>query len=141
MYVLSISIAILSQVLYHIAQKAMATGTRPFVLLAIVYGIATVSCVGLSAVGAKSVTASDLKSLLSWPTFLLAASVVGIEIGYLLAYRQGWSIGLAFSVASTATVVLLAMIGLMLFRESLNGWQMAGLGLALIGTWLVVANR
>jgi drug/metabolite transporter (DMT)-like permease len=141
MYALSITIAILSQVLYHVAQKALPSGTKPFLLLAAVYAIATVSCVGLSAVGAKSVTTSDLKPLMSWPVLLLAASVVGIEIGYLLAYRQGWSIGLAFSVSATATVVLLAVLGLLLFSESLNGWQIGGMGLALVGAGLVVVNR
>ncbi|WP_374653513.1 EamA family transporter [Dongia sp.] len=141
MYPLSITIAIVSQVLYHVAQKAMPSGTRPFLLLAVVYAIATVSCVCLSFVGAKSMTMSDLKPLLSWPVLLLTASVVGIEIGYLLAYRQGWSIGLAFSVASTATVILLAIIGFLALSESLNKWQMSGLGLALVGTWLVVFHQ
>jgi len=141
MYVFSITIAILSQVCYHVAQKSMPPGTRPFLLLGIVYAIATIACFGFSAIGSKSVTMSDLKPLLSWPTFLLAASVVGIEIGYLLAYREGWSIGLAFSVASTATVVLLAVLSLVFFSENLNGWQIVGLGLALLGTWLVVVHR
>ncbi|GAB2174778.1 EamA family transporter [Dongia sp. agr-C8] len=141
MYTLSITIAILSQVLYHFAQKALPAGTRPFLLLAVVYAIATVSCLGLATVGARPLAMSDLKPLLSWPVVLLAASVVGIEIGYLLVYRQGWSVGLAFSVASTATVVLLAVTGLLLFRESLNAWQILGLGLAVAGTWLVVIHR
>src|SRR5262245_17598960 len=125
MYALSITIAILSQVLYHVAQKALPSGTRPFLLLAVVYALATVSCAGLSVVGMKSMTTSDLKPLFSWPILLLAASVVGIEIGYLLAYRHGWSVGLAYNVAGTATVVMLAILGLFLFRESLNGWQIA----------------
>ncbi|WP_395020363.1 hypothetical protein [Dongia sp.] len=141
MYPLSISIVILSQVLYHIALKAVPSGNRPFLLLAIVYAMATLSCVGLSVVGAKPMTTADLKPLLSWPTLLLAASVVGIEIGYLLAYRHGWSVGTAFSVASTSTVILLAVLGLLLFSESLNGWQLAGLALALAGAGLVVIKR
>jgi len=37
--------------------------------------------------------------------------------------------------------VLLAIVGLFLFREGLNLWQIAGLGLALAGTWLVVYHR
>jgi drug/metabolite transporter (DMT)-like permease len=141
MYALSLTIAILSQVLYHVAQKALPSGTRPFLLLAVVYAIATVSCAGLSAIDGRSPATSDLRPLLSWPVLLLAVSVVGIEIGYLLAYRQGWSMGLAFSVCSTATVVLLAVTGLLLFSENLNIWQIAGLGLALSGASLVVLHR
>jgi drug/metabolite transporter (DMT)-like permease len=141
MYALSIAIVILSQVLYQVAQKKLPSGTQPFLLLAVVYAMATIACAGLAVIGAKSMTASELKPLLGWPIWLLAASVVGIEIGYLLAYRQGWSVALAFSVASTSTVVLLAVVGLFLFRESLNAWQIVGLGLALAGTWLVVVHR
>jgi drug/metabolite transporter (DMT)-like permease len=38
-------------------------------------------------------------------------------------------------------VVLLAVLGLLLFSESLNGWQIGGMGLALLGAGLVVINR
>ena len=141
MYTVSITIVILSQVLYQVAQKSLPSGTRPFLLLAVVYAFATASCVAFAAVGGKSVTANDLKPLLSWPVLLLTASVVGIEVGYLLAYRHGWSMGPSFSVASTATVALLAITGLVLFRESLSPWQIVGLGLALAGTSLVVFHR
>jgi drug/metabolite transporter (DMT)-like permease len=142
MYALSMTILIASQVLYQVAQKKLPTGTQPFLLLAVVYAMATVACTGFAFVGPKSVTAAELKPLLlSWPIWLLAATVIGIEIGYLWAYRQGWSVALAFSVASTSTVVLLAIVGLFLFREGLNLWQIVGLGLALAGTWLVVYHR
>jgi len=142
MYALSMTILIASQVLYQVAQKKLPTGTQPFLLLAVVYAMATIACTGLAFIGPKSMTAAELKPLLfSWPIWLLAATVIGIEIGYLWAYRQGWSVALAFSVASTSTVVLLAIVGLFLFRESLNIWQVVGLGLALTGTWLVVYNR
>jgi drug/metabolite transporter (DMT)-like permease len=142
MYVFSMAILIVSQVLYQVAQKKLPTGTPPFLLLAVVYAMATVVCAGFAVVGAKPTTLGELKPLLfSWPIWLLAATVIGIEIGYLWAYRQGWSVALAFSVASTSTVVLLAIVGLFLFRESLNSWQIVGLGLALAGTWLVVYHR
>jgi drug/metabolite transporter (DMT)-like permease len=142
MYAFSMTILIVSQVLYQVAQKKLPSGTQPFLLLAVVYAMATVACTGLAVIGAKSLTAAELKPLLlNWPIWLLAATVIGIEFGYLLAYRQGWSVALAFSVASTSTVVLLAIVGLFLFRESLNLWQIVGLGLALAGTWLVVYHR
>jgi len=142
MYALSMTILIASQVLYQVAQKKLPTGTHPFLLLAVVYAMATVACTGFAFIGAKPNMTAELKPLLlSWPIWLLAATVIGIEIGYLWAYRQGWSVALAFSVASTSTVVLLAIVGLFLFRESLNLWQMVGLGLALTGSWLVVYHR
>jgi len=142
MYALSMTILIVSQVLYQVAQKKLPSGTEPFLLLAVVYAMATVACAGFAVIGAKPMSAAELKPLLlSWPVWLLAATVIGIEFGYLWAYRQGWPVALAFSVASTSTVVLLAIVGLLLFRESLNPWQIVGLGLALAGTWLVVYHR
>ena len=142
MYALSMTILILSQVLYQVAQKKLPSGTQPFLLLAVVYAMATLACTGFAVIGPKAMTGAELKPLLlSWPIWLLAATVIGIEIGYLWAYRQGWSVALAFSVASTSTVVLLAIVGLFLFREGHNLWQIVGLGLALAGTWLVVYHR
>ena len=77
---------------------------------------------------------------MSWPTCLLALAIIGIEIGYLLAYRSGWKLGATFAMTSVATVSLLALLGIVWFGEIIDGERALGLALALAGGWLVVAR-
>jgi multidrug transporter EmrE-like cation transporter len=77
---------------------------------------------------------------LSWPTCLLALAVVGIEMGYLLAYRSGWKLGTTFAVASVATASMLALLGAAWFGDLLDGRRALGLALALAGGCLVVVR-
>ena len=87
----------------------------------------------------QTVALTDLRRLLTWPTVLLALSVVGIEIGYILAYRAGWKIGVTYAFASGATVAILALLGALYFGDHLDIRKCLGLVLVLLGGWLVVA--
>lgn len=99
-FVYSIGIVIASQVTYQLAVKAIPQGSNPFGVLIIVYGLAMITCVVLSPLAGRSVAFADVRRLLSWPACLLALAVVGIEIGYLLAYRSGWKLGATFAVTA-----------------------------------------
>lgn len=134
-----IALVILTSVLYQLAQRAMPRGANPFALLTLVYGIGVALCCTAGVIAGGRFAAAKLLPLFSWPSWLLAASVVGIEVGYLLAYRAGWTLGSAFAVASTASTVLLALIGLCFFAETLSVRRVCGLLLALGGLWLLLA--
>jgi drug/metabolite transporter (DMT)-like permease len=75
---------------------------------------------------------------LNWASVGLGVTLVGLELGFLLAYRLGWSVSLA-GLASNATVsVLLLPVGYLLFRERLTPLNLAGVVVAVIG--LVLMN-
>ena len=74
---------------------------------------------------------------LNWASFALAFTLVGLEIGFLLAYRTGWSINIA-GLASNATVsILLIPVGFYLFREHLTRTNAIGVVLAILGLILM----
>lgn len=139
-FVYSIVLVIGSQVVYQLAVKAIPRDANPFGVLILVYGIAMVACMALAPLAGKPIAIVDIKRLLGWPALLLAVAVVGIEVGYLLAYRSGWTLGITFAVSSVATVTLLALLGVLLFGEHLDARRILGLVLALAGGWLVVAR-
>jgi drug/metabolite transporter (DMT)-like permease len=87
----------------------------------------------------KPIGLEDAALLKQWPIWVLALSVVGIEIGYLLAYRAGWPLATTTGVTYTSTMVLLALIGATFFSESISLRRAAGLALAMGGVWLLVA--
>ena len=129
-----------SQLAYHLAQKTVAPSANPFAVFTLVYAVATLVCLFTAPVLGRSPSLGDFRQVLTWPVALLALSVVGIEIGYLVAYRNGWSLGITFAVASTTTVVLLAIVGTLFFTESLGARQLLGLSLVLGGSWMLVST-
>jgi hypothetical protein len=102
-FVYSIILVIAAQSLYQLAMKAVPAGANPLNVLIVAYGIAIAVCLVLSPMVGLSVTPTALRRLLTLPTVLLALSVVGIEVGYILAYRAGWKIGMTYAFASGAT--------------------------------------
>jgi len=38
---------------------------------------------------------------LNWASYLLAFSIVGLEVGFLLVYRSGWNLGIAAVLVTT----------------------------------------
>jgi drug/metabolite transporter (DMT)-like permease len=133
--------AIAGQVAYHLAQKSVPAAANPFATLSFAYFVGMVACVVAAPLAGNSLSMGDLRVAYSWQTWLLGASVVAIEIGYLLAYRSGWPIGVAFAIAATATTVLLAVVGALWFGEILGSRRILGLALATAGVWLVVTRR
>jgi drug/metabolite transporter (DMT)-like permease len=133
--------AIAGQVAYHLAQKSVPAAANPFATLSFAYLTGLISCIALAPLVGNPLSMSDVRVAYSWQTWVLGASIVAIEIGYLLAYRSGWSIGVAFAIAATTTTVLLAAIGGLWLGDTLGARRLIGLLLATGGVWLVVARR
>jgi len=136
---LTIGLVIASLVAYQLAQRTMPAGTNPFTIVAIAYFLGMIACVILAPRVGKPIGLDDVVLLKQWPIWVLAGSVVGIEIGYLLAYRAGWPLTITTGVTYTSTMVLLGLIGATFFAESISLRSAAGLVLATGGVWLLLA--
>ena len=74
---------------------------------------------------------------LNWATFALGFGIVGLELGFLLAYRAGWNLSLGALYSNVMVTVLLLPIGVLVFKETLTGRHWVGLALALSGLMLL----
>ena len=76
---------------------------------------------------------------INWASFALGASIIGLELGFLLAYRVGWNISIGSLIANTAVSLLLIPIGILLFKETLSIPNIIGVLLCVSG--LVLINK
>jgi len=136
---LTVGLVVASLVGYQLAQRTMPTGANPFTVVAIAYFLGIIACVLLAPGVGKPIGLEDAALLKQWPIWVLAGSVVGIEIGYLLAYRAGWPLATTTGVTYTSTMLLLAVIGATFFSEGISPRRAAGLALAMGGVWLLIA--
>ncbi len=127
-----------SFVTYHLVTKGLRADINPFVFLMPVYGVAlAVSAAlafvpGLTAPGGSGPATRDLVLAL-----VLGLALVGIEAGFILAYRAGWAVSLAPTVANVAVALVLLPVALLVLREKVSVVNLAGLGLAVLGLVLM----
>ena len=75
---------------------------------------------------------------LNWASVAVGVAIVGIELGFVVAYRAGWRISVASLVANVSTALLLVAVGLVFFRERLSGRGALGIVLCMAGLGLVM---
>jgi drug/metabolite transporter (DMT)-like permease len=128
-----------SFMLYHLAIKALRPDLHPLAFLVGVYMVALLLTVGLwivfPALGPTGVRAGDMV----W-VVMLGVALVGIEFGFLMAYRNGWTVSVAPTFSNVTLALIMAPIGMIFLKERL-GWQgFAGLGFCVLGL-ILMARR
>jgi len=117
--------------------KSIPSNTNPFVVLAVTYATAMSVCFILLYSHPTSFWGSFRQ--LNWTAPALAFPIVGLELGFLLAYRAGWNINLAPTVSNVAVALVLVFVGLVFFKEKLSLVNLIGIIACIVG--LVLVNQ
>lgn len=137
MYVLSIVLIVASNIIYNITQKSTPQRANPFAALLVTYLTATV----MAFIGV--LISRDHKSLvhsfenINWTSIALGVSIVGLEFGYLMAYRAGWNISIGSLVANILLAVILIPIGIIVYKEGFSITKVFGALLCIAGLLLI----
>lgn len=139
MYVFSIVLIVASNILYNIFQKSTPQKVNPFVALIITY--VTAAILSFIAFLFSKADKSFFQSLgeLNWTSMALGFSIVGLEFGYLMAYRAGWNISIGSLVANIILAVLLIPIGIIFYKEGFELNKIFGAIFCVIG--LILINK
>ena len=133
----AIALTILSNVLYHLFQKVIPGNVNPLLSLAVTYLVAAAATLLLLPLFPVQGTLGAELRKINWASVGLGAVIVGLELGFLLAYRAGWDLSLANLVSNTTVALLLIPFGLLLFKEQLSLVNILGVILAIAGLVLV----
>jgi len=76
---------------------------------------------------------------LNWSSYLPALSIVGIEVGFLLAHRSGWNLGIAAVFTNVVASLILVPVVSLVFKDKLNWVNDAGTLVCPVG--LMMLNR
>jgi len=138
-YVFSIVLVVVSNVMYNVSQKSTPQNVNPFSALFITYLIAALFTI--TAAQFYKTNKGFVQSLydLNWTTLVLGLSIVGLEVGYLLAYRAGWDISIGSLVANISLALILIPIGVFFYQETFELHKIIGIVLCIIG--LIFINK
>lgn len=136
-YLWPIGLVVLSNVVYQICAKAVPGGMSPFVSLFITYLVgAAASLAAFLALGRQANLLEELRKA-NWAPFVLGVVIVGLEVGFIYAYRLGWEVSVASVVQSSFLALALLVVGRVLYGETLSLSKIAGVAICLVGLYFI----
>ena len=139
-YIWPIALAILSNVLYHICAKTTPEEVHPFASLTVTYLTGAILSAVLYYVLAPQANLVKECSRLNWAPFALGIVLVGLEGGWLYAYKAGWQVNTGFIVQSACVSVRLLCVGYFLYHEVLSWNKLLGTAICLLGLVFINLN-
>ena len=140
-YLWPIGLVIIANIVYQISAKEVPSAMDAFASLTICYGIATAMtliCFFIfSGAGINGLMAEYAK--INWAVVVLGMTAVGLEVGYVFAYKNGWEVSLVYVMQSSILAALLLGVGYFLYSEGLTWNKVVGIGVCLAG--LIMLNR
>ena len=132
-YIWPVALVVLSNIVYQICAKSVPAEMNPFASLIVTYLVgAAVSAVFFFVLGGGAQLTRELGKT-NWAPLVLGIVIVGLEVGWIYAYKAGWQVSTGFIVQSAFLAVGLLFTGFLLYREALTWNKVIGVVICLIG--------
>ncbi len=132
-YIWPIALVVLSNVVYQICAKSVPEGMNPLASLTVTYLVGAITSGTLFFVLNKGGSLAEEYSKLNWVPFVFGIVLVGLEVGFIYAYKAGWPVSTASIVQSSFLAVALLVVGAVLYQEALTWNKIVGAVICLIG--------
>ena len=136
-YVWPIALVVLSNVAYQICAKSVPERMNPFASLTVTYLIGALASVAFYYVLGPGGNMIKEYGKLNWAPFVLGVVIVGLEVGWIYAYKAGWQVSTGFIVQSAFLAAVLLFVGYFLYHEALTWNKLVGAAVCLIGLVLI----
>lgn len=132
-YVWPILLVVLANVVYQICAKSVPDNVNPLASLTVTYTVGAICSAVLYFVLNKQTDFFKEFTKINWVSYVLGLVIVGLEVGFIYAYKAGWQVGTASIVQSSFLSVILIFVGLLLYNEALTWNKVVGVVVCLVG--------
>lgn len=132
-----IALVVFSNVVYQICAKSVPKDMDAMASMTVTYLVGAVCSALLFFVMNKGGSLVQEYSKMNWAPIFLGISVVGLEVGFIYAYKNGWAVSTASIVQSAFLAVALLFLGALIYHESINLSKIVGVGFCLIGLFFL----
>ena len=136
-YIWPIGLVVLSNVVYQICAKSIPSEINPFASLTITYVVAAIASAVLYQVTNKEGHLLQEYTRLNWSPFVLGIVIIGLEVGFIYAYKAGWQVSTASIFQSSFLAVALLIVGFLLYHEALTARKVFGMLICLVGLYFI----
>ena len=131
-YIWPIALVVLSNVIYQVCLKSAPKGMDPFATLTVTYAVAALASAAMFFASGGRRLLDEYKKLNAAP-IVLGVVIIGLEVGFIFAYRAGWQVSKASVVQSSALAVALLFVGYFAYSEGMQWNKLVGTAICLIG--------
>lgn len=136
-YIWPIGLVVLSNVFYQICAKSVPDNMNPLASLTITYLIGAAASLILYYLLNKDANIISEYGKMNWAPIVLGVVIVGLEVGYIYAYKAGWTVSTAQIVQSAILAGILIFVGYALYKEAITWNKIAGVIVCLCGLRLI----
>lgn len=136
-YLWPIGLLILSSVFYNVTSKMTPENANPFLAVMVTYVIGFILSIVLFFYTRTEKNIMDEVQRLNWTSVVLGLSIVGLEIGNIYMYRAGWNISVGSLVVNIMLAIILVILGVFFYKESINAYKVVGIALCLVGLFFI----
>ena len=134
---IALALAIGSTVAYHLITKLVPAGAHPIATLMTAYLFGSLMCAAVLFFMPAGAGFRSHFALVNWTAPALAATILLIDLAFILLYRGGFPVAFGALVTQVAAALALLGVGYLVFKDQVTLSKLIGVALCLAGLWLV----
>lgn len=132
-----IVLVVFSNIIYQICAKEVPKDMDAMASMTITYFVGAVCSAIMYFVMNKNGNLLQEYMKINWAPIFLGVSVVGLEVGFIYAYKNGWAVSKASIIQSVFLAVALIIVGAVLYHEVITENKVIGIVICLIGLYFI----
>lgn len=132
-YILPLVLVVLSNTVYQICAKGVPNDMNPFASLTVTYFVGMILSAVMYFISEKGGNIISELGKTNFAPVLLGAVIVGLEVGWIYAYKAGWQVSVATVVQSSFLALILIFVGYFLYKEAITWNKLVGIAICLVG--------
>lgn len=136
-YIWPMALIVFSNIVYQICAKSVPKDMNTMASMVITYLVGAVcSAIMFFTLFRNQHLIMEFKKV-NFATVMLGVSVVGLEVGFIYAYKAGWPVSTASTVQSVFLAAALIVVGAALYHEVITPSKVIGVVLCMIGIFFI----
>ena len=132
MIFLPITVAVLANVLYHVASKSIAADQNAFMGLVVNYATALIaSAILFLLTPHEKFLVEAARS--NWACVLMGLAITGVEVSFVMIYRAGGELSTASLIVSILIALAMLAVGGVFYGEQITATKIFGAALCIAG--------
>lgn len=136
-YVWPLGLVVISNVFYQICAKSVPEKMDPFASLTITYSVGAIVSLIMFYIFSRGGNIIQEYHKVNFAPFILGLAIVGLEVGYIYAYKAGWPVSIAQIVQAAILAVILIFVGYLFYKEAITWNKLVGIIVCLAGLGLI----
>ena len=132
-----IALVVFSNIIYQICAKSVPKNMDAMASMTVIYLVGATCSAIMYFITHKNGNLLHEYAKMNWAPILLGMSVVGLEVGFIYAYKNGWAVSTASVVQSAFLAVALLFVGALLYHETISISKIIVMGFCLAGLFFL----